>query len=64
MTHSEAGKGDRYRPVDQKKYAEGWERVFGKKSCKHSHCIRIRRLHRPMWMCVTCKQILENGNGR
>ena len=25
----EAGKGDRYRPVDQRKWDEGWERVFG-----------------------------------
>lgn len=27
----EAGKGDRYRPVDQKKWDEGYERVFGSK---------------------------------
>ena len=26
-----AGKGDRYRPVDEKKYAENWEKAFGKK---------------------------------
>jgi len=26
-----SGKGDRPRPVDPKKFAEGWERVFGKK---------------------------------
>ena len=25
-----AGKGSRYRPVDQKKYAENYERIFGK----------------------------------
>jgi len=25
-----SGKGDRPRPVDRKKYAEGWERIFGK----------------------------------
>lgn len=25
-----AGKGDRYRQVDQKKYAENWEKAFGK----------------------------------
>ena len=29
-----AGKGDRYRPVDQKKYDEGWEAAFGKNSKK------------------------------
>ena len=26
-----AGKGDSYRPVDQKKWDEGWEKAFGKK---------------------------------
>ena len=26
-----AGKGDRYRPVDQKKYGENWDAAFGKK---------------------------------
>tara|TARA_R100000700_G_C3086239_1_gene89653 strand:- start:194 stop:376 length:183 start_codon:yes stop_codon:yes gene_type:complete len=26
-----AGKGDNYRPVDQKKWDEGWEKAFGKK---------------------------------
>jgi len=26
-----AGKGSVYRPVDQKKWDEGWERIFGKK---------------------------------
>ena len=25
-----AGKGDRYRTVDQKKWDEGWEKAFGK----------------------------------
>tara|TARA_B100000073_G_scaffold149977_1_gene123629 strand:+ start:76 stop:210 length:135 start_codon:yes stop_codon:yes gene_type:complete len=25
-----AGKGDKYRPVDQKKWDEGWEKAFGK----------------------------------
>ena len=29
-----AGKGDRYRQVDQKKYAENWEKAFGKKKSK------------------------------
>ena len=31
MSHGEAGKGDRTRPFNQKKWDEGWERVFGKK---------------------------------
>jgi len=26
-----AGKGDRYRKLDQKKWDENWERIFGKK---------------------------------
>ena len=25
--HGDAGKGDRYRPVDQKRYAENWKRI-------------------------------------
>ena len=29
-----AGKGDRYRPIDQKKWDEGWESAFGKKKPK------------------------------
>ena len=29
-----AGKGDRYRPIDQKKWDEGWEAAFGKKKPK------------------------------
>ena len=31
-----AGKGDRYRQVDQKKYAENWEKAFGKKKTKRN----------------------------
>ena len=27
-----AGKGDKYRPVDMKKWDKGWEMTFGKKS--------------------------------
>jgi hypothetical protein len=26
-----AGKGDKYRPVDYKKWSENWDRIFGKK---------------------------------
>ena len=29
-----AGKGDKYRPVNQKKWDEGWEAAFGKKKPK------------------------------
>lgn len=27
--NGQAGKGDRYRPVDPKKWAKGWARAFG-----------------------------------
>lgn len=30
----EAGKGDRYRKVDQKAYADNWDKIFGKKQEK------------------------------
>jgi len=29
--HSEAGKGDKSRVTDKKKYADNWEKIFGKK---------------------------------
>ena len=31
MVDGQAGKGSKYRPVDPKKYAENWEKAFGKK---------------------------------
>ena len=34
MVDGHAGKGSRYRPVNQKKYDEGWEAAFGKKTKK------------------------------
>ena len=34
MVDGEAGKGGKYRPVDQKKWDEGWESAFGKKKEK------------------------------
>lgn len=30
MVDGQAGKGGKYRPVDQKKYDAGWESAFGK----------------------------------
>ena len=27
-----AGKGSKYRPVDQEKYTENWKKAFGKKT--------------------------------
>ena len=34
MVDGQAGKGSKYRAVDQKKYDEGWEKAFGKKKLK------------------------------
>ena len=31
MTNGEAGKGDRYRPLDKKRFDRNWDRIFGKK---------------------------------
>lgn len=31
MTHSKAGKGDRYRPVNRERYEENYDRIFGEK---------------------------------
>ena len=51
MVNGQAGKGSKYRPVDPKKYAENWEKVFGKnrkkkgkkKNVKSENCtINIR----------------------
>jgi hypothetical protein len=30
-----SGKGDKYRPVDRRKYERNYERIFGKKKGKH-----------------------------
>lgn len=34
MVDGQAGKGSRYRQVNQKKYDEGWEAAFGNKKKK------------------------------
>lgn len=36
MVDGNAGKGSKYRPIDQKKWDEGWETAFGQKSKKKS----------------------------
>ena len=36
MSDGQAGKGDRYRKVDQKKFDKNWKRTFGKKKSKAS----------------------------
>ena len=35
MVDGNAGKGDNYRKVDQKKWDEGWESAFGEKKKKN-----------------------------
>ena len=35
-----AGKGDRYRNVDQKKWSVNWEKVFNKKKKKKKNKVR------------------------
>ena len=35
MVDGDAGKGDNYRKVDQKKWDEGWESAFGKNKKKN-----------------------------
>ena len=32
--YSDAGKGDKSRITDKKKYADNWEKIFGKKTKK------------------------------
>lgn len=32
--NGQAGKGDRYRPVDKKKWDENYDRIFGRKNAK------------------------------
>jgi len=34
----QAGKGSKYRPVNLKKYAENWEKAFGKKKKGKKKC--------------------------
>lgn len=35
-----AGKGDTYRPVNNKKFSENFDRIFGKKEHEHAEAIR------------------------
>ena len=37
-----AGKGDRYRPVNLKKYGENYDRIFGKKNKENKNDERKR----------------------
>ena len=36
MVDGQAGKGSKYRSVNQERYAENWERAFGSKKKKNS----------------------------
>ena len=45
----EAGKGDQQRPVDRKKFEEGYDRAFGRCSQHETHddtCVVCRRIVR------------------
>jgi len=37
------GKGDTYRKVDQKKYANNWERIFGNESNRNESGHKVRK---------------------
>jgi len=39
MSVSAAGKGDKRRPTDEKKYRDNWSQIFGKKSCENCESI-------------------------
>lgn len=54
--NGQAGKGDRYRPVDPKKWAKGWARAFGKKNPpkRYTLCdgLRLAKSDTPVyWWC-------------
>ncbi len=54
MTPHEAGKGDRYRPVDQKKWYENYQRIFGDGKLVHA---RRRAVSSGIDPCQVCDQI-------
>ena len=47
-----AGKGDRYRPVDQNKYDEGWEAAFGKTSKKKTSKKKITKKKKDRYLNI------------
>lgn len=47
MVNGQAGKGSRYRPVDQKKYDEGWAAAFEKKKKKKTKEIKPKKGEQP-----------------
>lgn len=49
--NGEAGKGDTYRPVDQQRYSENWERIFGKQERMQT-----------WWTCERCGKSSRNGD--
>lgn len=55
-----AGKGDRIRPYNRRRWNKGWDRAFGIRQCEHPRQVRIQRFFLPMWMCTTCGQIVED----
>jgi len=54
-----AGKGSRYRPVDPKKYEEGYSRVFGKCSVHPKY----KATHPPKEDCIVCRRLWREKSG-
>lgn len=49
-----AGKGDRYRPVDRKRYEENYEKLFGSEECPIG--LDDNRSNCTARTCKRCKQ--------
>jgi hypothetical protein len=43
MVDGQAGKGDKYRPIDPVKWDEGWEKAFGKKKTKTKKLVSTKK---------------------
>lgn len=54
------GKGDTYRPVDRKKYDEGYERIFGKKTWLPHTCVADP--NSTALKCCICGRTMSHGN--
>lgn len=53
MTLSDGGKGDSYRPVNQKKYADNYDRIFN----KTSPCVNVCKIEKDV--CKGCGRTRE-----
>ena len=64
MVEGKAGKGDRYRRVDRKKYYESYDRIFGSKETKDSQqteCPQYAECQQPECQQPECQQCLGSG---